>query len=78
MAKLKKEIRQRSAWIASMLGCLAFLLMAVKVYDVPVSTMTANLMFMLGGLMLIIGAAAMLDMPASTLRSRMKKLAITR
>ncbi|MGY8850619.1 MAG: hypothetical protein ACKVKX_07840 [Pseudomonadales bacterium] len=72
MAKLKKEIRQRSAWIASMLGCLAFLLMAVKVYDVPVSTMTANLMFMLGGLMLIIGAAAMLGWIIAYLRKRFR------
>ncbi|HAZ94382.1 hypothetical protein N9842_00345 [Porticoccaceae bacterium] len=72
MAKLKKEIRQRSAWIASMLGCLAFLLMAVKVYDVPVSTMTANLMFMLGGLMLIIGAAAMLGWMIAYLRKRFR------
>ena len=72
MAKLKKEIRQRSAWIASMLGCLAFLLMAVKAYDVPVSTMTANLMFMLGGLMLIIGAAAMLGWMIAYLRKRFR------
>jgi hypothetical protein len=72
MAKLKKEIRLRSAWIASMLGCLAFLLMAVKVYDVPVSTMTANLMFMLGGLMLIIGAAAMLGWMIAYLRKRFR------
>ena len=72
MAQLKKEIRQRSAWIASMLGCLAFLLMAVKVYDVPVSTMTANLMFMLGGLMLIIGAAAMLGWMIAYLRKRFR------
>lgn len=72
MAKLKKEIRQRSAWIASMLSCLAFLLMAVKVYDVPVSTMTANLMFMLGGLMLIIGAAAMLGWMIAYLRKRFR------
>ena len=72
MAKLKKEIRQRSAWIASMLGCLAFLLMAVKVYDVPVSTMTANLMFMLGGLMLIIGAAAILGWIIAYLRKRFR------
>ena len=72
MAKLKKEIRQRSAWIASMLGCLAFLLMAFKVYDVPVSTMTANLMFMLGGLMLIIGAAAMLGWMIAYLRKRFR------
>ena len=72
MAKLKKEIRQRSAWIASMLGCLAFLLMAVKVYDVPVSTMTANLMFMLGGLMLIVGAAAMLGWMIAYLRKRFR------
>lgn len=72
MAKLKKEIRQRSAWIASMLGCLAFLLMAVKVYDVPVSTMTANLMSMLGGLMLIIGAAAMLGWMIAYLRKRFR------
>jgi hypothetical protein len=55
-----------------MLGCLAFLLMAVKVYDVPVSTMTANLMFMLGGLMLIIGAAAMLGWMIAYLRKRFR------
>ncbi len=72
MAKLKKEIRQRSAWIASRRGCLAFLLIAVKVYYVPVSTMTANLMFMPGGLMLIIGAAAMLGWIIAYLRKRFR------
>lgn len=72
MAKLKKEIRQRSAWIVSMLGCLAFLLMAVKVYGVPVSAMTGNLLFMLGGLMLIIGAAAMLGWILAYLRKRFR------
>ena len=72
MAKLKKEIRQRSAWIVSMLGCLAFLLMAVKVYGVPVSAMTGNLLFMLGGLMLIIGTAAMLGWILAYLRKRFR------
>ena len=72
MANFNKEIKQRSTWIASMLACFAFLLMAVKVYDVPVSTMTANLMFMLGGLILIIGAAAMLGWIIAYLRKRLR------
>lgn len=72
MANLKKEIKQRSTWIASMLACFAFLLMAVKVYDVPVSTMTANLMFMLGGLILIIGTAATLGWIIAYLRKRLR------
>ena len=55
-----------------MLGCLAFLLMAVKVYGVPVSAMTGNLLFMLGGLMLIIGAAAMLGWILAYLRKRFR------
>ena len=72
MANLKKEIKQRSTWIASMLACFAFLLMAVKVYDVPVSTMTANLMFMPGGLILIIGPAALLGWIIAYLRKRLR------
>ena len=43
-AATKKAIRQRSAWLASMFGCAAFLLMAVKLYNVSVSSLLSNLL----------------------------------
>ena len=74
MAQLnnRNAIRQRSAWIASMVACGAFLLMAVKVYDVPLSDMGSNLLAMVLGLAVIIGAAAMLGRLIATLRQRFK------
>ena len=68
----RNAIRQRSAWIASMVACGAFLLMAVKVYDVPLSDMGSNLLAMVLGLAVIIGAAAMLGRLIATLRQRFK------
>jgi hypothetical protein len=72
MANLKKHIKQRFTWVAAMLACFAFLLMAVKVYDVPVATMTGNFLFLLGGLILIIAAAAMLGWLIAYLRKRFR------
>jgi hypothetical protein len=56
----KKAFKKRSAWIASMGACFAFLLMAVKVYDLPLSTLTSNLLTILVGLSIIVGLAALL------------------
>ena len=56
----KNGFKKRSAWIASMVACLAFLLMAVKVYDLPLSTLTSNLLTILVGLSIIVGLAALL------------------
>jgi hypothetical protein len=53
-----------------MLACGGFLLMAVKVYDVPLSDMTSNLLTMVFGLLVIIGAAALLGRVIATLRKR--------
>ena len=72
MANLKKHIKQRFTWIAAMFACFSFLIMAVKVYDVPVATMTTNLLFMLGGLMLIVAAAAGLGWLIAYLRKRFR------
>ena len=59
-AATKKAIRQRSAWLASMFGCAAFLLMAVKLYNVSVSSLLENLLTALLVLGIIIAAAASL------------------
>jgi hypothetical protein len=56
----KKAFKKRSAWIASMVACFAFLLMAVKVYDLPLSTLMSNLLTILVGLSIIVGLAALL------------------
>ena len=53
-----------------MLACGCFLLMAVKVYDVPLSDMASNLLTMLLGLVVIIGAAALLGRLIAALRKR--------
>ncbi|CAI8261552.1 MAG: Uncharacterised protein [SAR92 bacterium MED-G29] len=55
-----------------MVACGAFLLMAVKVYDVPLSDMGSNLLAMVLGLAVIIGAAALLGRLIATLRQRFK------
>mgnify|MGYP001590376668 CR=1 FL=1 len=67
-AVTKKAIRQRSAWLASMFGCAAFLLMAVKLYKVSVSSMLGNLVIALLVLGIIVAAAASLVWLKSTLR----------
>jgi len=56
----KNIFKKRSAWIASMVACSAFLVMAVKLYDLPVSTLTSNLLTILVGLSIILGLAALL------------------
>jgi|TARA_B110000238_G_C15954192_1_gene364533 hypothetical protein len=72
MSNLKKQIQQRSTWIASMLGCFAFLLMAVKVYDVPAAEITSNLLKVIVGLTVIVAAAALLGRLIVMLRQRRK------
>jgi hypothetical protein len=71
-ANAKKVIRQRSAWLASMFGCAAFLLMAVKLYNVPLSSLASNLVIVLLMLAVIVGAAAALGWVIATLRKRGK------
>jgi hypothetical protein len=68
--KNKSAIKQRSTWIASMVACLAFLLMAVKVYGIPVSEMTSNLLLMVIGTSMVMGAAALLGRLIVILRKR--------
>ncbi len=67
-AATKKAIRQRSAWLASMFGCAAFLLMAVKLYKVSVSSLLENLLIALLVLGIIIAAAASLVWLKSSIR----------
>ena len=67
-AATKKAIRQRSAWLASMFGCGAFLLMAVKLYNVSVSSLLDNLLTALLVLGMIVVAAASLVWLKSIIR----------
>ena len=59
-AATRKAIKQRSVWVASMFGCAAFLLMAVKIYNVSVDSLLGNLGTALIILAVIITAAACL------------------
>ena len=68
----KSAKRQRSTWIASMIACFLFLLMAVKVYQVPINDMLGNLLTMLLGLLVILGAAAGMASLILVLRQRKK------
>ncbi|XXK58022.1 hypothetical protein ACMAY9_07800 [Porticoccaceae bacterium nBUS_09] len=68
----KNVFKKRSAWIASMVACLAFLLMAVKVYDLPLSTLTSNLLTILVGLSIIVGLAALLGGFLAFIKRRIK------
>ena len=71
-ATAKKVIRQRSAWLASMFGCAAFLLMAVKLYNVSLNSLVSNLVIVLFMLAVIVGAAAALSWAIARLRMRRK------
>ncbi|MBT3619807.1 MAG: hypothetical protein HN523_05200 [Porticoccaceae bacterium] len=68
----KNFLKRRSTWIASMLACFAFLLMAVEVYNVPISLMISNLMSMLIGLGLIVSFSAAIGWLMAVLRKRLK------
>ena len=69
-ALAKKTIKQRSAWLASMFGCGAFLLMAVKVYHVPVATLASNLLIALLLMALVLAVAAGLGWVVARLKKR--------
>ena len=74
MAKstLKNTLKQRSTWVAAMAACFIFLLMAVKVYEVPAATMTTNLIIVILGLVVIIAIAAIFGRLMLLLRKRKK------
>ncbi len=55
-----------------MVACFLFLLMAVKVYKVPINEMTGNLLSLIFGLVFIIAAAALLGRLIVALRQRFK------
>jgi hypothetical protein len=55
-----------------MLACFAFLLMAVEVYNVPISLMISNLMSLLIGLGLIVSFSAAIGWLMAVLRKRLK------
>ena len=71
-SKKKNANKQRSTWIASMVACFLFLLMAVKVYNVPVDEMAGNLFSLVLGLVIIIATAALLGRLIVALRRRDK------
>lgn len=56
-----------------MVACFAFLLMAVKVYKLSVSSLLLNLLIMLVGLLVIIALAAILGWLISMRRKRNKE-----
>ena len=55
-----------------MVACFAFLLMAVKVYKLSVSSLLLNLLIMLVGLLVIIALAAILGWLISMRQNRKK------
>jgi hypothetical protein len=55
-----------------MVACFLFLLMAVKVYKVPVDEMAGNLFALIFGMVIIIAAAALLGRLIVALRRREK------
>ena len=70
--KNKATKRQRSTWIASMVACFLFLLMAIKVYQVPINNMVGNLLTSMLVLVAIIGLAAIFGRLIVELRKRNK------
>jgi|TARA_B110000483_G_scaffold104471_1_gene127470 hypothetical protein len=69
---LKNTLKQRSTWVAAMAACFIFLLMAVKVYEVPAATMTTNLIIVILGLAVIMAIAAIIGRLMLLLRKRKK------
>jgi len=69
---LKNTLKQRSTWVAAMAACFIFLLMAVKVYEVPAATMTINLIIVILGLAVIMAIAAIIGRLMLLLRKRKK------
>jgi len=55
-----------------MVACFIFLLMAVKVYEVPAATMTTNLLIVILGLAVIMAIAAIIGRLMLLLRKRKK------
>ena len=55
-----------------MVACFLFLLMAVKVYKVPVDEMAGNLFALVLGLVMIIATAALLGRLIVAMRQRFK------
>ena len=70
--KNKTTKRQRSTWIESMVACFLFLLMAIKVYQVPINDMLGNLMTSMLVLVAIISLAAIFGRLIVALRKRNK------
>ncbi|MDG0969435.1 MAG: hypothetical protein P8Q37_07490 [Porticoccaceae bacterium] len=66
----KRLLKRRSTWIATMVACLIFIVMAVQVYQIPVPLMLTNLLNMLLGLGIIIGLSAALGWLLAYLRKR--------
>lgn len=56
-----------------MVACFLFLLMAVKVYQVPINDMLGNLFTLLLGLLVIIGVAAAVGRLILAVRQRNKR-----
>tara|TARA_B100000787_G_scaffold50539_1_gene36394 strand:- start:228 stop:395 length:168 start_codon:yes stop_codon:yes gene_type:complete len=55
-----------------MFACFTFLLLAVEVYNIPVSLLISNLMFMLVGLGLIVTLSAAVGWLMAVMRKRRK------
>jgi len=68
----KGFLKRRSTWIASMLACFTFLLMAVEVYNIPVSLLISNLMSVVVGLGLIVTLSAAIGWLIAVMRKRHK------
>jgi len=69
---LKNTLKQRSTWVAAMAACFIFLLMAVKVYEVPAATMTTTLLIVILCLAVIMAIAAIIGRLMLLLRKRKK------
>ena len=70
--KQKSLLKQRSAWITSMVACFAFVLMAIKVYEVSASTVMQNLLLIVCGIIAIQIPAFLIGWAVSRRRKRPK------
>lgn len=46
-SKVWSTLRKHSAWLASMMACTSFLLMALNIYEMPIAKLLDNLIMIL-------------------------------
>ena len=71
-ARKKPILSRRLTWMASMTACFAFILMAVKVYELSIPELVRDLLILLLGAFAVIIVSAVVGWLLVTLKGRRK------